>query len=135
MSPADKTELLKLLPADENLSVAIVPNAWDTYPKERKELEVNNCVASFKKYGLKTSILDLSSSDKRAVEQSLKNVNLVWVMGGNSFHLNFYAKKSGFSEALKKSLDEGLVYGGESAGAVCQPPLILNTLSILFLDL
>ncbi len=118
MSPVNKAELLKLLPDGHDLSVTIVPNAWDIYPKERKELEVNNCVASFKKYGFKTSILDLTNSDKQAVEQSLKDANLVWVMGGNTFYLNFYAQKSGFGEFLKKRLNENLVYGGESAGAV-----------------
>lgn len=117
MSTTDKTELLKLLPDTNNLSVVIVPNAWDTYPKERKELEVNNCVASFEQYGFKVSIIDLTKADKQTIKQSLKDTALVWVMGGNTFYLNYYAQKSGFSEVLKPLLDEGLVYGGESAGA------------------
>lgn len=118
MSPVDKTELLKLLPVDSNFSVVIVPNAWDTYPKERKSLEVSNCVESFKSFGCKTSILDLIELNERDVEQALKNTNLVWVMGGNSFYLNYYAQKSGFNKVIKTMADSGLVYGGESAGAL-----------------
>lgn len=118
MSPADKTELIKLLPDEGNLSVAIIANAWDTYPKERKNLELNDCVTSFEKYGLKTSVLDLAKVNEQAVERSLKNVNLVWVMGGNSFYLNYCAHKSGFDKVLRRIINENLVYGGESAGAV-----------------
>jgi dipeptidase E len=39
-------------------------------------------------------------------------------MGGNTFHLNYYAQKSGFGDVIKNLLLEGLVYGGESAGAI-----------------
>lgn len=118
MSPINKDELLKLVGKQSGLSVVIVPNAWDTYPKERKELEVANCIALFKSCGFTTSVLDLTISDKQKVEDGLKNKTLVWVMGGNTFYLNLYLHKSGFSEVIKQHLDNGLVYGGESAGAV-----------------
>jgi dipeptidase E len=63
-------------------------------------------------------MLDLKLLDKTAVEESLKQKDLVWVMGGNTFYLNFLLHKSGFKDVIKKLLKEGLVYGGESAGAV-----------------
>jgi dipeptidase E len=118
MSPINKDELLKLIDKQNDFSVVIIPNAWDTYPKERKALEVASCIAMCKGYGFTTSILDLTTSDKQKVEEELKNKSLVWVMGGNTFYLNLYLHKSGFSEVIKEHLDNGLVYGGESAGAV-----------------
>jgi dipeptidase E len=111
-------ELLKLIGKQSNLSAVLVPTAWNTYPEERCTTEVAKCVETFKSYGFTTSILDLTIADKQTIEDTLKDKDLVWVMGGNTFYLNLYLHTSGFSEVIKKRLDNGLVYGGESAGAV-----------------
>jgi dipeptidase E len=113
-----KSELLKLIGKQGNLSTVLVPTAWGTYSEERRTTEVAKCVESFKSYGFTTSILDLTAANKQAVEDMLKGKDLVWVMGGNTFYLNLYLHTSGFSELIKEHLDNGLVYGGESAGAV-----------------
>jgi len=39
-------------------------------------------------------------------------------MAGNTFYLNYHLHKSGFADVIKGLLENGLVYGGESAGAV-----------------
>jgi dipeptidase E len=39
-------------------------------------------------------------------------------MAGNTFYLNFYLQQSGFAKIVKEATAQGLVYGGESAGAV-----------------
>jgi dipeptidase E len=44
--------------------------------------------------------------------------SLVWVMGGNSFYLNYLVRQSGLPDFIRSLLEQGLVYGGESAGAV-----------------
>lgn len=113
-----KDELLKLIGKQANLSVVLVPTAWGTYPEERRTTEVAKCVESFKSYGFTTSLLDLTTANKQTVENALQDKDLVWVMGGNTFYLNLYLHTSGFSELIKKHLDNGLVYGGDSAGVV-----------------
>lgn len=72
----------------------------------------------FEGYGFKTSLLDLTKANRQVVEKSLKDTKLVWVMGGNTFYLNYYVEKSDFGAVVRELLDNGLVYGGESAGAV-----------------
>ena len=113
-----KDELLKLIGKQSNLSVVLVPTAWGTYPEERRTAEVGKCVELFKSYGFTTSLLDLTVANKQTIEDMLKGKDLVWVMGGNTFYLNLYLHTSGFSEVIKKHLGDGLVYGGDSAGAV-----------------
>jgi dipeptidase E len=113
-----KDELLKLIGKQSSLSAVLVPTAWGTYSEERRTTEIAKCVSAFKSYGFTTSILDLTKANKQTVEDMLKGKNLVWVMGGNTFYLNLYLHTSGFSEVIKEHLDNGLVYGGDSAGAV-----------------
>jgi len=110
--------LLGLIRKGNDLSVAVVPTAWDTYPLERKANEVREQLAVFEQWGFRTSVLELASADKSMVEKSLIDKSLVWVMGGNTFYLNYCMHKNGFSNVIRKFLDNGIVYGGESAGAV-----------------
>jgi dipeptidase E len=39
-------------------------------------------------------------------------------MGGNTFCLRYEMRRSGFEDIIKKLLENGLVYGGESAGCL-----------------
>lgn len=116
--PANKEALLSLLDNSRGHSVVIVPSGWDIYPKERKEAELDHLVSTFQGYGMTTSLLDLTTASKQSVTEHLSDKALVWVMAGNTFYLNYYLHKSGFSEVVTDFLEKGLVYGGESAGAV-----------------
>lgn len=117
MPPANKAELLKLVGDQGNLSVTVIPNAWDTYPAERKAAVVAELLGTFKGFGFTTSLLDVTTANKVSIETALKGKRLVWVMGGNTFYLNYYLHMSGFKDVIRPLLEGGLVYGGESAGA------------------
>lgn len=123
MHPSNREALLKLLERSSR-SVVIIPNAWDTYPKERFEQELGHTLDAFENIGLTTSRLDLNSADKSSVLKALRDPALVWVMAGNTFYLNYYLHKSGFADVIKGALQEGLVYGGESAGAAVVGPTL-----------
>jgi dipeptidase E len=118
MHPSNREALLNLLGNPAQPSVVIVPTGWDTYPEERKSTELNHVLTTFKEFGFTTSELSLTNATKETTFEALKDKNLVWVMAGNTFYLNFHMHQSGFSEVIKDLLESGLVYGGESAGAV-----------------
>ncbi len=107
-----------------SLSVAIVPNAWDTYPEDRQKAELANTVSDFEKLGFRTSVLDLVTSSDEQRKDSLNSNNLLWVMGGNTFYLNYRVQRTGFDRLIKDALAKGLVYGGTSAGAVITGPTL-----------
>lgn len=117
MHPSNREALLGLLGNPSDASVLLIPNAWDTYPRERFETELGHTLDAFRDLGLTTSQLDLKSATKASVREALKGKALVWVMAGNTFYLNYYLHKSGFAEIIKDAMKDGLVYGGESAGA------------------
>lgn len=120
MHPSNREALVSLCDEANPRTAVIVPTGWNTYPADRKETELDHIRTSLKQAGFTTSTLDLTTASKESVHDVLKDKSLVWVMAGNTFYLNFYIHKSGFAEVIKGLVDIGLVYGGESAGAVVE---------------
>lgn len=118
------TEAFKQLFSGDSLSVAVIPNAWDVYPDERRQEEVEKTVAQFTSLGFKVDLTDLRTVTDGALQDELAKHSLVWTMGGNSFYLNEQVRKSGMAGFIKQLLEDGLVYGGESAGAVLACPTL-----------
>ena len=122
-----KDEQAKLFGDTPRPKVVIIPNAWDTYPEDRQETELTSAMTEFEKHGYRSTVLDLvTSSDKQKQDNLLSN-DFIWVMGGNSFYLNYRVQKTGFDVLLRDALDKGLVYGGTSAGAVVACPTLHGT--------
>jgi dipeptidase E len=118
------SQLLALFPDAKNLSVAIIPNAWDVYPLERRTAEIEKCLNNFSEIGFRTSLVNLKAESGKKLKDELVKHSLVWVMGGNSFYLNQLAHQSGFNNLITDLMSAGLVYGGESAGAVLACPTL-----------
>lgn len=117
MHPSNREAILKLVGNREQLSVVIIPTGWDTYPTERMETELHHTLAAFKDLGFTTSLFDLKGATAESIRNELRDRTIVWVMAGNTFYLNYHMRKSGFAHAIKDLMQNGLVYGGESAGA------------------
>lgn len=72
-------------------------------------------------YSVDASIYDVSESgfDDTAFEKGLQTADALYVMGGNTFALNFWMRRRGRTDIIKKRNQEGaLVYMGNSAGAI-----------------
>jgi len=113
-------ELTRLLGKPlSDVSVALIPNAKDYYSKRARDFKVNDLVGYMEQLGLKVTIVDLRDySDGDVLKQKLAAYDLVWAMGGNTFVLRYEMKRSGFDAIIKSLLEEGVVYGGDSAGAL-----------------
>ncbi len=117
-------ELLRQLPKKAELSVAIIPNAWDVYSADRRVSEIAKTKDSFVAMGTRPQLVDITKLSGDALQAEIAKHDLLWVMGGNSFYLNYYVHESGLSVCIKALLNEGIVYGGESAGAVLACPTL-----------
>lgn len=117
-------ELLKLLDNTQPLSVAVIPTAWNVYPKERKEQEIDKTKRVFSDIGLTPTVIDIAETNAEQLKETLEASALIWVMGGNSFYLNYHINRSGLQGILRPLLESGTVYGGESAGAVIACPTL-----------
>lgn len=109
---------------------AIVSNALDNVSQSARDLfraEVYDPVAEFASLGIVATPLDLRDyfGDPAGLRAALGDVDLVWVMGGNSFILRRAMQQSGFDDVITDLLEaDAIVYGGFSAGAVVAAPTL-----------
>lgn len=68
--------------------------------------------------------LDLDGTHESELRNILKNKELVYVEGGNSFYLLKSIRESGFETVIKELLPSGLIYMGASAGSYVACPTI-----------
>lgn len=103
----------------EAISVALIPNSKDFFAEHARSYLVNDFVIYMKQLSLNVEIVDLREySDVETLKQRLASHDLIWAMGGNTFNLRYEMKRSGFEKIIRELLDEGVVYGGDSAGAL-----------------
>lgn len=73
-------------------------------------------------------IVDISALPKEIWLERLKDVDIIFVEGGNTYHLMYWFNKSGLSEIFPELL-KTRVYVGVSAGSLIATPSILNSKS------
>ena len=113
----DPAELVKLAPDGR---VGLIMNALDNFPDARQNWQ-NAQTEKLTGLGFAVEPLDLRSffSVPSQMSNSLKQLDAVWVNGGNAFVLRRAMALSGFDEAIKAELaDDAIVYAGFSAAAV-----------------
>ncbi len=103
-----------------SIKLALLPNAKDYYAKRAKAYKIQEIIAYQKERGIglvdTVDLLDYRSSD--TLRKKLRNYDVVWAVGGNTFCLRQEMRRSGFEVIVNDLLDDGIVYGGDSAGAV-----------------
>jgi dipeptidase E len=100
--------------------VVIIPTAWNTTPESKSTPYVERTKDQFDDLMFSYTMLNLEdyAGNGEGLRKKLEHAEGVWILGGNSFYLNYWIHKSGFDVILPGLLKKGLVYGGESAGAV-----------------
>jgi dipeptidase E len=99
--------------------VAFIPNANDYYSERARSAVTSQRVAPFGSLGMDVTLVDLRDyRDSVTLEKSLQPYELIWVTGGNTFILRDEIRKSGFEQIIKDLLNNGKIYGGNSAGAL-----------------
>jgi dipeptidase E len=117
-------EMIELFGNKSSLSVAIIPNAGDVYPKEIREVELSDTKKKFKDLGFSVNVADIVVGNQDFAINHIKQSDFIWLTGGNTFYLNYVLRKSGIDTILKESIDKSTVYGGASAGAVIAGPTL-----------
>ncbi|MCW6665658.1 Type 1 glutamine amidotransferase-like domain-containing protein [Aerococcaceae bacterium NML191219] len=68
--------------------------------------------------------VEISTASINDIENTLATADIIYFTGGNSFFLIDQLRKTGTDKLLKRELDKGKLYVGESGGAiVCAPAL------------
>ena len=108
----------------ETAIVYVVVNAFDNYPDERKKMHIQTSLSYLADIGYSYKMLDLRDfvNKKSDLKKLLLDADLLWVSGGNVFYLRYMLQQSGLDDVLLALLENGLTYGGDSAGAAVLGP-------------
>ena len=113
-------ELIKLIGKPlGSTRLALIPNAKDYYAERAWKIKVDAYVNYFVSLGITVDVVDLRTlNNSEEVINRLKDNDIVWGAGGNTFCLRYEMRRSNFETAIKLLLEDGMVYAGDSAGAL-----------------
>ena len=107
----------------EKTRVCFIPTASFDHHPDGEAPYVKEDKRRLAELGFKTIIdVDLRKENEEPLKEKLKDFDVVFVTGGNTFYLLKYIKESGFDKALKPFLDKGGIYLGVSAGSYVAGP-------------
>lgn len=97
----------------------IISNAKDYQPLAERAQKTDELTKYITTFGFNVDAADLRDYDSsQRLLDDLKEYDLIWVAGGNTYVLRQEMQRSGFDLIIKELLVGGCVYGGESAGAI-----------------
>ena len=79
---------------------------------------VDEAVAAFQEMGFELRMLDVSRAEPEDAFSVIGTCRCLYVSGGNTFYLLQELKKKGLVEVIKSRVNDGMLYIGESAGAI-----------------
>ncbi|QQS19477.1 Type 1 glutamine amidotransferase-like domain-containing protein [Candidatus Saccharibacteria bacterium] len=83
---------------------------------------INKDLDVLTKMGFQITELDIEQSSKENTQEALGNTDIVYVAGGNTFHLLKQLRETGFDKMLDNFVNNGGLYAGASAGALIAGP-------------
>lgn len=117
-----KEEILKVLPKPpEQMKIAHIitaskPEEDTSYVEKDSRLMIEA--------GFQVEDIDIEGRNETELRELLKDKDIIYVQGGNTFHLLKCVKKSGFDKIVKELIDKGVIYIGVSAGSYIACPTI-----------
>jgi dipeptidase E len=103
----------------EAIRFGLVLNSKDYRDEEYRNEKLEELIKYFSGFGFIVEEIDLRNfSDSNKLQEKLMELDVVWMNGGNTYMLRYILSKSGCDSVLSNVLESGVVYGGDSAGAV-----------------
>jgi dipeptidase E len=107
-------------------SIGLIANAWQVAPAAKAKPFIDTTKAALTTLGFTVEPIDLLdyTSKPDELKKHLQSLAGIWVTGGNTFYLNWAMRQAGFNTIIREVCEAGLVYAGESAGAVIAGPTL-----------
>ena len=96
------------------IPTASIPESYTEYVRLGQE--------SLEGLGLRVLPLDVSKASPEEIAVSLSQGDLIYISGGNTFYLLQELKKKELCELIRQRVSNGMLYMGESAGAIISAP-------------
>ena len=79
---------------------------------------IDEALQTFEDLGFQVEDLDISVCDRETAQAKIFQSKLLYISGGNTFYLLQELKKKDLLFLIKEQIADGMVYVGESAGAI-----------------
>ena len=79
---------------------------------------IDEALQAFADLGFQVEVLDIAACDRETAQAKIFQSKLLYVSGGNTFYLLQELKKKQLLSLIKEQIADGMIYVGESAGAV-----------------
>ncbi|MFA6185025.1 MAG: Type 1 glutamine amidotransferase-like domain-containing protein [Candidatus Shapirobacteria bacterium] len=112
----------------EESKIAFIPTASNLEAGDKKDWFIEDLIQLKNLKFNSIDIVDISALPKEIWLERLKEVDVLFVEGGNTYHLMYWFNKSGLSEILPELL-KTKIYIGVSAGTIIATPSLLNSKS------
>jgi dipeptidase E len=109
-----KEEILRVLPKPpEQMKIAHIitaskPEEDTSYVEKDSRLMVEA--------GFQVEDIDIEGKNEIELKELLKDKDIIYIQGGNTFHLLKCVKESGFDKIVKELIEKEVIYIGVSAG-------------------
>lgn len=117
-----KEEFLKILPKSPNQTK--LAHIITAAKPEKDKWYVEKDTKLMSEAGFDVSEIDIEGKTQSQLGKILKDFDVVYVQGGNTFYLLNIVRKTGFAKAIKELIDRGVLYVGVSAGSIIAGPTI-----------
>jgi len=110
---------------DTDIRLVHIENAADPLPDDRRgflsprRTELAGLCGDYQRLDLRDFI-----GRTAALLACLSECDVVWIGGGNVFYLRHLLHATGFDEIIRPLLEQGVIYGGGSAGAIVVGPTL-----------
>ena len=95
--------------------VLFIPTAGN---KEDYTAYIDEAQQTFKDLGFEIEVLDIASCDRETAQAKIFQSKILYISVGNTFYLLQELKKKQLLSLIKEQIRDGLIYVGESAGAI-----------------
>ncbi|XQN77177.1 Type 1 glutamine amidotransferase-like domain-containing protein [Streptococcus oralis] len=95
--------------------VLFIPTAGN---EEDHTAYIDEAQQTFRDLGFEIEVLDIASCDRETAQAKIFQSKILYISGGNTFYLLQELKKKQLLSLIKEQIRDGLVYVGESAGAI-----------------
>ncbi len=107
------------------IKIGLILNAHDYRSKEQRNLKREDVLNYFTQLNFNVQEIDLHDhKNGDGLLEKFREFDVVWLNGGNTYSLRWAVEQSNCEPILKQVLSEGVIYAGDSAGAIIVGPTL-----------
>jgi len=96
--------------------LAVIPTAANPYGDNKPWFDDE--ISQLEQAGFEMVMIDIENRKEGELRKLFKDIDAIFVAGGNTYFLLFHARASGFDRIAKEMVNNGIPYIGSSAGAL-----------------